>query len=345
MLKLKTKTLSDMIRICHILVKYDIETNIRDSTIIINNYLSDKIIDEITKSTDVVFLQNYINNVEDEKLLIKDSNQKKFPLRYPVVKRGEIYKCDFGMPYGSEQGYERYAIIVQNDEGNLHSPTTIVIACTTEIKKFLSVHIKVIFSEENMIDYNPERVGTKTNTILAEQIQTVDKSRLREYVGTLNMQFMDNHLQKIIDRSLALKRKQYIKYVYVEKLDDSDRSSKDINMIQIKILSYVNISTLLKIGEGYQNNEEKCSKILELFGFDLNKNGVQYLISAILESTNIEHFNLETLVVSLAKKNTLIESNEIKRLIVARVKEIFKMKSCTIDLIRLVNSFLKKGEN
>ena len=36
-----------------------------------------------------------------------------------VVKRGQVYRCNFGMGIGSEMQKERPAVIVQNSIGNL----------------------------------------------------------------------------------------------------------------------------------------------------------------------------------------------------------------------------------
>lgn len=38
-----------------------------------------------------------------------------------VVKRGQVYRCNFGMGIGSEMQKERPAVIVQNSIGNLKS--------------------------------------------------------------------------------------------------------------------------------------------------------------------------------------------------------------------------------
>lgn len=46
------------------------------------------------------------------------------------IKRGEIYAVDFGTGFGSEQGGTRPSLILQNDIGNRHIPTTIVAAIT-----------------------------------------------------------------------------------------------------------------------------------------------------------------------------------------------------------------------
>lgn len=53
------------------------------------------------------------------------------------IKRGEIYAVDFGTGFGSEQGGTRPSLILQNDIGNRHSPTTIVAAITGERQKRL----------------------------------------------------------------------------------------------------------------------------------------------------------------------------------------------------------------
>lgn len=49
------------------------------------------------------------------------------------VKRGEIYWVEFDPVKGSEQGGLRPALVVQNDIGNQHSATTVVVAITRTI--------------------------------------------------------------------------------------------------------------------------------------------------------------------------------------------------------------------
>ena len=80
------------------------------------------------------------------------TEEPKFVLRYPKVKRAEVYLCDFGETREHEQGGKRYAIIIQNDSGNEHSPNTIVLPCTTQHKANLPVHYIFRFSSENMVD-------------------------------------------------------------------------------------------------------------------------------------------------------------------------------------------------
>jgi mRNA interferase MazF len=50
-----------------------------------------------------------------------------------AVRRGEIYWVEFDPVKGHEQSGLRPALVVQNDVGNVHSPTTIVAAITRTV--------------------------------------------------------------------------------------------------------------------------------------------------------------------------------------------------------------------
>ena len=60
-----------------------------------------------------------------------------------TVKRGEIYYYDFGTNEGSIQNGCRPVLIVQCDEGNQASETTVVAAITTSKKRYLPTHISL----------------------------------------------------------------------------------------------------------------------------------------------------------------------------------------------------------
>ena len=47
-----------------------------------------------------------------------------------TVKRGQVYRCNFGVGVGSEMQKDRPAVIVQNDVGNKQSGNTIVLPIT-----------------------------------------------------------------------------------------------------------------------------------------------------------------------------------------------------------------------
>lgn len=109
------------------------------------------------------------------------------------IKRNEIYYADLSPVIGSEQGGVRPVLVIQNDVGNKFSPTTIVAAITSRQNKAkLPTHIEIT-----------EDVFEKDSIVLLEQIRTVDKRRLKEYVGKLDNGTMDR-VNKAISISVGL---------------------------------------------------------------------------------------------------------------------------------------------
>ena len=103
------------------------------------------------------------------------------------IKRGEIYYANLCPIVGSEQGGVRPVVILQNDKGNLHSRTTIIAAITSELDKpNLPTH--VIFKANYM---------KKESMVLLEQIRTVDKSRIGDFIGKVDAYTM-NQVDKAI---------------------------------------------------------------------------------------------------------------------------------------------------
>lgn len=106
------------------------------------------------------------------------------------MKRGEIYLTNIKGTHGSVQTGLRPVIVVQNDVGNLHSPTTIVCSITSVKKKWLPTHLNI---------------GTsgglwKESTVLCEQIHTIAKADLKQYVGLIS----DAHILKELDRKILI---------------------------------------------------------------------------------------------------------------------------------------------
>ncbi len=106
------------------------------------------------------------------------------------MKRGEIYRADLDPVVGSEQGGIRPVLIIQNDAGNLHSPTVIVAAITGRKKKpHMPVHV-LITAEESGLPMD--------SIVLTEQVRTLEKARLTRYLGRLSDETMAR-----IDEALA----------------------------------------------------------------------------------------------------------------------------------------------
>lgn len=112
-----------------------------------------------------------------------------------TVKRGDIYYADLSPVVGSEQGGIRPVLIVQNNVGNKFSPTVIAAAITSQRDKTdLPTHIKV----------DADGCGlSKDSIVLLEQVRTIDKQRLKEKMGSLDMNSM-NKIDKALSVSFGL---------------------------------------------------------------------------------------------------------------------------------------------
>ncbi|HJA65773.1 MAG TPA: type II toxin-antitoxin system PemK/MazF family toxin [Candidatus Mediterraneibacter cottocaccae] len=99
-----------------------------------------------------------------------------------VIRRGDIYYANLSPVVGSEQGGVRPVLIIQNDVGNRHSPTVICAAVTSKMNKAkLPTHIEISTKDYNIV---------KNSVILLEQIRTIDKQRLREFVCHIDARMM-----------------------------------------------------------------------------------------------------------------------------------------------------------
>lgn len=107
------------------------------------------------------------------------------------MKRGEIYYADLSPVVGSEQGGLRPVLIIQNDVGNKHAPTTIIAPLTTSATKAkLPTHVTL---SRNCVN----------SLCLLEQIRTIDKSRIKSYMATLEPREMEA-INKALKISLGI---------------------------------------------------------------------------------------------------------------------------------------------
>lgn len=89
-----------------------------------------------------------------------------------IIRRGDIWMADLRIGIiGSEQGEIRPVLVVQNNIGNKHSPTVTIIPLTSKTKNNLPTHVII------------DELSPNKSIALAEQIRTIDKSRLKKYIG------------------------------------------------------------------------------------------------------------------------------------------------------------------
>ena len=107
------------------------------------------------------------------------------------IKKGDLYFADLSPVTGSEQGGIRPVLVVQNDVGNRYSPTIIVAAITSRKNKAdLPTHVEIEAGGNGL---------SKNSTVLMEQLRTIDKTRLKERIGTI-----DRNLLPEINQALSV---------------------------------------------------------------------------------------------------------------------------------------------
>lgn len=95
------------------------------------------------------------------------------------VKRYDIVQADLSGTVGSEQGGVRPVLIIQNDIGNLNSPTTIVMPFSTKVYKNPNqpTHTLIKKSAENGLK--------KDSILLGEQMRVISNQRIKSKIGTV----------------------------------------------------------------------------------------------------------------------------------------------------------------
>ena len=88
--------------------------------------------------------------------------------------RGEIWWANFGIPFGSEPGFNRPVIVIQNDQINKSKiNTTIVVPLTTNL---------LLEEATGNVFLGKEETGLKKDSIaVVSQISVLDKKRLIKY--------------------------------------------------------------------------------------------------------------------------------------------------------------------
>lgn len=113
-----------------------------------------------------------------------------------VYHRGEIYLADLGAYFGSEQGGKRPVLVLQNDVGNRHGPTLIVAPLTGNPWKrpHLPTHCRIEARGKLLLP----------STIMLEQITTIDKTLIIEFMGCVNDDEM-KQIGRAVEISLGLR--------------------------------------------------------------------------------------------------------------------------------------------
>jgi len=107
------------------------------------------------------------------------------------ILRGDIFYAELGNAIGCEQNGRRPVVIVQNDIGNKHANTVIIVPLTKKIDGRTKLPTHITVKKFRNIKYD--------STILAEQIRVIDKKRLTRKIGRLS-----ENIMKKLDNALAI---------------------------------------------------------------------------------------------------------------------------------------------
>jgi mRNA interferase MazF len=97
--------------------------------------------------------------------------------------RGEIWWAEFGIPYGSETGYSRPVLIVQDDSFNESRIKTIVVLPLTTNLRLLDAPGNVLIrkNESKLID---------DSVIIVAQLYAIDRERFKKKVSKVTKEIM-----------------------------------------------------------------------------------------------------------------------------------------------------------
>lgn len=112
-----------------------------------------------------------------------------------VYRRGDIYYVDLNPVIGSEQGGSRPVVVIQNNSGNRHAPTLIVAMITSKTSKNGQLPTHYLLKENPALD--------EPSVVLLEQLRTIDKRRVKEYLGRTTKREM-LAIDKALVKSLSL---------------------------------------------------------------------------------------------------------------------------------------------
>ena len=92
--------------------------------------------------------------------------------------RGEVWWADLGLPLGSEPGFKRPVLIIQDNSFNRSRIQTVIVASITSNS--------ALGEAPGNVYLNKEESGLPKNGVInISQISTIDKRRLLEKVGVL----------------------------------------------------------------------------------------------------------------------------------------------------------------
>ena len=97
--------------------------------------------------------------------------------------RGEIWWADLGIPFGSEPGYKRPVVVIQDDSFNRSKIQTVIVASITTNQNLADAPGNVYLDTE-------DSALPRNGVVNISQISTIDKRRLTDKIKVLSQSLM-----------------------------------------------------------------------------------------------------------------------------------------------------------
>ena len=113
------------------------------------------------------------------------------------VKRFDIVQADLSGTIGSEQGGIRPVLVIQNDIGNLHSPTTIVMPFSTKVFKNPNQPTHTLIKKS-------ADTGLKMDSVLlGEQMRVISNERIKKKIGSVTDQKERKEIRRVYEANFG----------------------------------------------------------------------------------------------------------------------------------------------
>lgn len=199
---------------------------------------------------DLSKVQKYLDWLKRKLYLDKLSEKSKTR----VVKRGQVYWCDFGIGVGSEMSKEspRPCVVLQQTVANIKSPNTIVVPVTHDTAHLpCLVPIKTYYSNSGDLILDGQ--------VNVSNIACVSKSRLGDFIVDL-----DNSEIKNIEVAIATQLGIYGKYKSLkDKMDSKDEYIKRLKVQRNNAQDELEAICKMLKNSKYKDISKELRKILD----------------------------------------------------------------------------------
>lgn len=112
------------------------------------------------------------------------------------IRRYDIIQADLGTNIGSEQGGIRPVLVIQNNQGNMYSSTTIIMPLSSKLKSLnMPTHTIIHKDADN---------GLKTDSVvLGEQMRVISSQRIIKKIGSVTNKETQKNIKKVYEANFG----------------------------------------------------------------------------------------------------------------------------------------------